>query len=115
MPEIKVTVTKTAVVEMRPLCCFLYFDEDPGRVGEDGKPVRTRKARVQYGEYHDGVLARELALQDAPEDAAGPVLDAVYGAMDAKAKATLAGLATKNPADYDDNERYLAALLAAGQ
>lgn len=103
MPEIKTTVTRTVEVEMRPYLAFLYFD-DKGK----------RRVAVQYGEYHDGVLHRALALQDAPEEAAEPVLSAVYAAMEAQAKATLAGLATKDPAEYDANEQYLAALLAAG-
>lgn len=89
---------------MKPYLAFLYFDLDG-----------VQSCKVQYGEYHDGVLFKVLGMQDAPTENAAPVLAAVYGAMEAKAKATLDGLAGKDPADYDDNEKYLAALLEAGK
>lgn len=102
--KIAAVVSRTIEVEMKPLLAFLYFDDNG-----------QRKIRCQYGEYHDGVLHRPLQMQEAPEADAGPILDAVYAAMDAKAKAVLAGLAEKDPAEYDDNEKYLAALLQAGR
>lgn len=105
MPDkIEVTVARTIKVEMKPYLAFLYFDE-----------AGQRACRVQYGEYHDGVLHRALAMQEAPEEDAAAILDGVYAAMEAKAKAVAAGLASKDPSEYDANEQYLAALLAAGQ
>lgn len=112
MPEIKATVTKTVEVKMLPLYAFLYFDEAGS--DENGRPIRVRRVAIQYGEYHDGVLHRPLAMQDAPADKAGPVLDAVYGAMMGAAAEALASALAKAPEERDANEAYLAALMEAG-
>jgi hypothetical protein len=100
--KISATVTKTAEVTCEPLHAFLYLDE--------GK----RKFCYQFGEYHDGVLHRKLPMQDAPEELAAPLLEAVHGAMMAGAKAAVASALAKDPADRDPNEAYLAALIEAG-
>lgn len=104
MDKIAATVSKTTEVEMRPYLAFLYFD-DQG----------SRRVAIQYGEYHDGILHRALAMQNAPEGQATPVLDAVYGAMQAAALAAKNSALEKAPEDRDANEAYLAALMEAGQ
>ena len=104
-PTISLTATRTALVEMRPLHCILYFDQGG-----------QRRCAVQYGEYHDGALARELALQDAPPDRATPVLDAVWAAMEAAAADTLANVQGALPQEqWGPNEHYVASLLASAQ
>ena len=108
--KISATVTKTAEVEMKPYLAFLYFDSK--QKDKDGNPVR--RVAIQYAEYHDGVFHRALAMQDAPPEQATPVLDAVYGAMQAAALAAKASALAKDPADRDPNEAYLAALIEAG-
>lgn len=104
-PTISITATRTALVEMRPLHCVLYFD-DSGQ----------RRCAVQYGEYHDGVLHRELALQDAPPERANPVLDVVWSAMEQASADTLANVqGALPPEEWGPNEHYIASLLAATQ
>ena len=102
--KISATVTRTAVVTCEPYLAFLYFDSQ-------GK----RKFRYQFAEYHDGVFVRKLALQDAPEEKAAPLLGAVHGAMMAGAKEAVESALAKAPEDRDANETYLAALVEAGQ
>ena len=102
---ISVPVTKSAVVEMRPYYCGLHFD-DNGR----------RYCQVMYGEYHDGVLVRKLADQEAPPERATPVIDAVWAAMEAAAADTLANVQGALPQEeWGPNEHYIASLLAAAQ
>lgn len=104
MEEIKVTVTKTAVVEMRPVRMFIYFDEG-------GKSY----IKYEYGEYHDGVLHRVLKQGEAPQELAQPVIDFAYEAMQKVALDTKKVALEKAPEERDENEAYLAALYAAGE
>ena len=104
-PNLSVSVTKSTNLEMRPLICVLRFDDDG-----------QRTATIQYGEYHDGVLHRPLALQQAPPEKANPVLDGVWAAMEGAVAETIANVqGALPPEEWGPNEHYIASLLAAAQ
>lgn len=101
-PNLSVPVVKSTHIEMRPLICVLRFDDDG-----------QRTATIQYGEYHDGVLHRPLALQQAPPEKANPVLDGVWAAMEAAVEETIANVnGALPPEEWGPNEHYVAGVLA---
>lgn len=115
---VRAIVTKTIDVEMLPFEGHVYFDVDGKNRKVDPKTGELEDRReqilVRYGEYHDGLLYRELAMQEAPPEDAEAILDAFYTAMEMKAIATVASAKAKDPKDWDVNEQYVMAVLAAG-
>lgn len=103
MSKIEAEVTKTVKVEMKPVHAFCYF------AGEE------RRIMIQYGEFHDGELARTLAMQQAPAEHANPILDAVEKAMMDAAAASFEAAKTMDYKDWDANQQYMMGLVNAGK